>query len=166
MDTIELEQAYRDFIDLAAREGFDGLPAADGGWNAELVVAHVVANDRLIAAHLAEAIAGREAEYDNHPANREHYLRSIIRAAGDWDALVDAARRSSAEVLSLAWQLEGPAAGRPLHTFILDGDVVRVDEPVPPAGLLAAQWRVHLPAHTAQLQALTAPADEPRSRVS
>jgi hypothetical protein len=166
MNTIELEQAYGAFLELAARGGFDGRRAADGGWNAELVVAHVVANDRLIAAHLAEAIAGREARYDNHPANREHYLRSIIRAAGDWDALVDAAGRSSAEVLSLVWRLDGPAAGRPLHTFILDGEVVRVDEPVPPAALLAAQWRVHLPAHSAQLAALTVPADSLRSRAS
>jgi hypothetical protein len=153
MDTSSLRQAYESFLETAAVGDF-GPPAHDGDWTADLVVAHVIANDRLISAHLAEALAGREPRYDNRPVNRLPYLRAIVDAARDWIGLVESARRTSAEVLTLAGMLEGPALTRPMHTRIEDGGELRVDEPVPLAGFLAAQTRRHLPSHTEQLGAL------------
>ena len=126
-------------------------PPPDGGWQAEVVVAHVTANDRLIAAHIAEALAGGSPSYDNRPATRERYLGAIIAAARDWNGLIESARRSSREVLDLATAL-GEEGRVPHPTLILDGDTVQVDEPVPILALLAAQARVHLPAHAAQLE--------------
>jgi hypothetical protein len=42
----------------------------------------------------------------------------------------------------------------PLASPGRDGDIVQVDGPVPLAGPLGAQVRVHLPLHTAQIEAL------------
>jgi hypothetical protein len=56
--------------------------------------------------------------------------------------------------LSLTAKLDDRHATLAFRTTILDGDVVQVYGPVPLVGLLGAQARVLLPAHTAQIEAL------------
>jgi hypothetical protein len=119
-----------------------------------MVVAHVAMNDRLIAAHLRRAMAGRPSAYDNRTVYRASELQPIVDADPDVRSLVDDARRSSSDVLELAAEMSEGVAALAFQTNIMDGDIVQVDGPVPLAGLLGAQVRVHLPLHTAQIEAL------------
>jgi hypothetical protein len=81
-------------------------------------------------------------------------LQPIVDAEPDVRSLIADARRSSTEVLSLTEQLSRSVAALAFQTNIMDGDTVQVDGPVPLAGLLGAQVRVHLPLHTAQIETL------------
>ena len=85
---------------------------------------------------------------------RASELQPIVDADPDVRSLIDDARRSSSDVLELAEQLSEDVAALAFQTNIMDGDVVQVDGPVPLAELLGAQLRVHLPLHTAQIEAL------------
>jgi len=153
METTELEGAYERFFAAASADRFDE-PA--GTWPAARVIAHVAANDALLARHIASALAGETPRYDNRPALDEGRLDDIVEATGTWDRLIALGRARSRRVLELAGEVSGELAGRAFHVFILDGDVVQVDEPVPIPGLLAAQARVHVPAHAEELERLEA----------
>ena len=153
MDTTELEAAYRELLDAARAGGF-GPPAEEGGWSAELVLAAVVATDRLLAAATAEVLAGASARYDNAPATRAPYLRAIARAAGDLDGLVAEARRCGLELVLLAREL-GEAAATPVDVRLLDGDEVRLAAPMPWSGMLATHAEVHLRERREALAALS-----------
>jgi hypothetical protein len=155
METAILEAAYHRFLAMASGPPMR-FAEPSGSWPATLVVAHVAANDDLLAAHIETALAGGDPRYDNRPATDERRLRSLIEEAGDWEGLVAGARAGSARVLELARAVKGELAGRPFHVFILDGDTVQVDEPLPIPALLAAQARVHVPAHTAELERMAA----------
>jgi hypothetical protein len=119
-----------------------------------MVVAHVAANDRLIAAHLRRAMAGEPTAYDNRTVYRAFQLQPLVDADPDVRSRIDDARRSSSEVLALTDQMNEDVAALVFQTNIMDGDIVQVDGPVPLAGLLGAQVRVHLPLHTAQIETL------------
>lgn len=155
METAALEGAYRRFI-AVAREGGFRPPADRSAWPAEHLVAHVLANDRLLSAATAEILAGGAPSYDNTPATLEPYLAEIGRAAGDWDGLVATARQCGLELVMLARRLDGAAVDRPVQVRILDGGTVRVEGMVPWSGVLATQAEVHLPAHTEELEQLRA----------
>jgi hypothetical protein len=153
MDTGDLRAAYDRFLATAASSA-DCEAADAAGWTVAMVVAHVAMNDRLIAAHLRRAMAGRPSAYDNRTVYRASELQPIVDADPDVRSLVDDARRSSSDVLELAAQMSEGVAALAFQTNIMDGDIVQVDGPVPLAGLLGAQVRVHLPLHTAQIEAL------------
>ncbi|MBF6604128.1 MAG: hypothetical protein IVW53_14830 [Chloroflexi bacterium] len=150
MDLRGLAQAFDGF--LAAAEGTGPAARPSDEWTPQMVVAHIIANNRLIAAHLAEALSGREPAYDNRPAVRLSYLEAIVQAAGDWVCLVDEARRSAVEVMQLAGLVDDATAVRRFPTRVEDGNRVRIDEPVSIAHLLDAQAEVHLPSHAGQLR--------------
>jgi hypothetical protein len=153
MDTAELEAAYRHLIETARPESFRA-PADAGGWPAELHIAHVIANDRLLTATTALVLAGAPARYDNVAAVEETYLAEIGRAAGSHDALVATMRQCGLELVLVARRLDEQQAATPVPTRIVDGDVTRVDAPLPWAGVLNTHAQVHLPEHAAALQAL------------
>jgi hypothetical protein len=153
MDVTRLEAAYAGFLEAAASGPFR---EPEGSWPAELVVAHVSANDRLIAAHISEVLAGEEPAYDNRPATREDLLRSIVLRAGGFEGLLRESRHTSGRVLSLASQVGSELLAARFRVYILDGETVQVDEAVPIPALVAVQVRVHLPAHTEELLRLRA----------
>lgn len=157
MDTTALESAYRKLLDVA-RGGAFRPPADQGAWPAEYVLAHVVANDRLLAAATAEILAGERPSYDNRASAHDAYLADIGRAAGDLDGLVDMVRRCGLELVLLARRLDPDQAATPVQTRIRDGDEIRVDGPVPWSGVLNTHAEVHLPSHTGDLEALRQPA--------
>jgi Mycothiol maleylpyruvate isomerase N-terminal domain len=153
MDADDLRAGYERFLRAAtSAAGCDGTDAA--GWSVAMVVAHVAANDRLIAGHLSSAIAGMDTAYDNQTVYRAVDLRPILDARPDVDAQIADARASSAELAALVEQLDEGTSSLVFQTIITDGDVVQLNGPVPLAGLLGAQVRVHLPLHTAQIEAL------------
>ncbi len=153
MDTSDLRAAYDRFLQAASSSAdCDAVDAA--GWTVVMVVAHVATNDRLIAAHLRRAMAGEPSAYDNRGVYRASDLQPIVDADPDVRSQIEGARRSSADVIALAEQMDEDAAAQAFQTSIQDGDIVQVDGPMPLAGLLGAQVRVHLPLHTAQIEAL------------
>lgn len=153
MDTTALEAAYRELLEVARAGGFRP-PADTAAWPAELRLAHVAATDRLLAAATAEVLAGAQTSYDNRPATRAAYLSEIGRAAGGFGGLVETVRRCGLELVLLARRLGEREAATPVATRIFDGDVVRVDAPLPWSGVLNTHAEVHLPAHAAALQGL------------
>jgi hypothetical protein len=153
MDTTELEAAYRHLIETAREETF--RPPADAGeWPAELHIAHVIATDRLLSAATALVLAGSPARYDNAAAAEVAYLAEIGRAAANHDSLVATMRQCGLELVLLARRLDEQQAATPVPTRIVDGDVIRVDAPLPWSGVLNTHAQVHLREHASALQAL------------
>jgi hypothetical protein len=155
MDTSELEAAYRPILDLAASgPGPAPDPPADGddgAWRAQDVLAHLVLNDRLLARAVRSVLKGTAQPYDNADAIELAELRDLGERLGGTAGLVEALEASSRELLELAGRLDQAQGDTPLPARIVDGDLTRVDRPMPVAGLLALQARAHLPMHRRQL---------------
>lgn len=152
MNADELREAYGRFCDLIAEPAFDE-PAH--GWSAELVLAHVIVGDRLIAEAAATAMAGGPASFDNRASLSEPYLRAIVAAAGDWAGLTRMVRAGADELIALAEQMTDEQAAVMVPMRIeSDGQIVMDNQPWPAGELLLGPGRVHLGIHTGQLTAL------------
>lgn len=154
MKTDDLRAAYDRFLDAAREPGFS--PAPDGEWSADLVLAHVIVGDRLIAEATAAVLAGRKPQFDNRASQSEPYLRAVVEAAGDWDGLVEGVRRGARELVAVAERTSDEQAATEISVYIVSGDEVVVDGPRPLAFLLQGPAAVHLPIHIGQLAALRA----------
>jgi hypothetical protein len=167
MDTSELEAAYRSVLALAAEapaapaEGPPagsaspaGSAAGDPAWEPGDVLAHLVVNDRLLARAVRSVLEGSARPYDNADAVELAELRALGRDLGGTAGLLGELKRSSRELLDLAGRLDEGQAATPVPVRILDGDVLRIDHPLPVASLLTIQARRHLPMHQAQLAEL------------
>jgi hypothetical protein len=159
MDTSELEAAYRSVLDLAARAAGDGPAGAGDGeaWGPDDVLAHLVLNDRLLARAVRSVLDGDAQPYDNLDAIELAELRALTQDLGDTAGLIDGLEASSQELVDLAGRLDEAQAATPVLVRILDGDQLRVDGPLPVAGLLNIQARRHLPMHEDQLRELVGP---------
>ena len=153
MDTSALDRSYRQFLQTAGPGGFPP-PADTAAWNADQVVASVIAGDRLLAATTAQLIDGGPATYTNAAAFVAPYLDEIGRAAGDWPGLVAHARQCALEFVMLARRLDDAQLATPVQVRVMDADQVRVEGPVPWSGVLATHAEVYLPERVAQLEAL------------
>lgn len=152
MDTNELEKAYRELLDVGRQGGFGAPP--EGEWGAEMVLAHVAVNDRLLAAATAAVLDGRPAPYDNTASASEPLLEALAQAAGDWDGLLAEVRRCGLALVALTRQLDDAQAATPVETRIIDGGQVRVEAPLPWSGVLVTHAQVHLLEHAEQLRSL------------
>ena len=166
MDTSELEAAYRSVLDLAGRgaaaSGAGRAPASPGAgdgeaWGPDDVLAHLILNDRLLARAVRSVLDGTAQPYDNLDAIDVAGLRAIGQDLGATAALIAELEASSRELVELAGRLDEAQAASPVPVRILDGDQLRVDSPLPVAGLLNIQARRHLPIHEAQLSELLGP---------
>jgi hypothetical protein len=160
MDTSELEAAYRSVLDLAARapdRPEPPGPAGDQAWGPGDVLAHLIVNDRLLTRAVRSVLEGTAAPYDNADAVELAELRALGEGFGGPAGLIGGLEASSRELLELAGRLDEAQAAPPVPVHILDGDQVRVDQPLPVAGLLRIQARRHLPMHQAQLGELLGP---------
>lgn len=153
MEATDLRAGHERFL-LAAASASGCDATDDAGWSVAMVVAHVAANDRLISVHLGHAIAGADTTYDNRTVYRAGDLQPIVDARPDVFAQIDDARASFAELIALVERLDEDTSTLVFQTTITDGDIVQVNGPVSLVGLLGAQVRVHLPLHTAQIEAL------------
>jgi hypothetical protein len=166
MDTSELEAAYRAILDLVATPDPGARPdppaggadraagAADQAWRAQDVLAHLVLNDRLLTRAVRSVLEGAPQPYDNADAIGLAELRDLGERVGGMAGLIGALEASSGELLELAGRLDQAQGDTPLPARILDGDELRVDRPMPVAGLLTIQARAHLPMHRRQLSEL------------
>ena len=153
IDTIALEEAYRELLDVARAGGFRP-PADNGDWPAELLLAHIVMNDRLLVATTALVLSGQVVPYDNAAANTEVGLHAVARAAGDLNGLIAVLRSTGLELVLLARQMTPEQSATAVPTRIIDGEDVRIDGLVPWSGVLNTHAEVHLPAHIETLRAL------------
>ena len=163
MDTSELAAAYRAVLELAAAPGAGPRadpaggrsdPGADGGegpWRAQDVLAHLVLNDRLLTRAVRSVLDGAAQPYGNADAIEPARLRDLGERLGGTAGLVRALEASSRELLELAGRLDQAQGDTLLASRIVDGEETRVDQPMPVAGLLTIQARVHLPMHERQL---------------
>jgi hypothetical protein len=154
VDTTALASAYESFLAVAG--GGDFGPPPQGEWPAELVLAHIVTNDRLLAAVTSELQAGGSPSYDNEPATLEANLNAAADAAGSIAALIVAVRAGSEALLRLVAELDVSQAEKPVHFRAVDAGVLTVDTPLPWARILDIHTNLHLPGHTEQLAALRA----------
>jgi hypothetical protein len=160
MDTQDLRRAYAEFV-AAARAGHFAAPSSDGDWSAEMVLAHVVVGDRLIAEAAGRIMAGGTASFDNSASQSQPYLESVVEAAGDWDGLLAAVERTGQELVALADRMSDEQASTPIATRIISHNAVVLDASVPLSSLVRVPADAHLRMHVQQLQAL-APKSEPR----
>jgi hypothetical protein len=151
MQTDELRRAYADFVQ-AARQRPPGEPQS--GWNAELVLAHVVVGDRLIAEAAGRLMAGTPTSFDNLTSQSEPYLRAVAEAAGGWDGLVTEVERAGAELIALADSMTDQQAATPLAVKIFSDGAVVIDATVPLSSLVRAPVDSHLNMHLQQLAGL------------
>jgi hypothetical protein len=152
MNNEELALAYENVITDAEAAAYRPPPA--GEWGAELILAHLIANDGLLVAALREVLAGHSPTYDNAPAVDVDALSRIVAGAGRVDALIDQLRATSSRVVELASKIDDGHAATMIPTRIVDGGTVQVDQPLPLAAILRAQTTLHLPSHRAQLASL------------
>jgi hypothetical protein len=148
----DLRRAYAEFLS-AARRGDFATPD-DGAWNAEMVLAHVVVGDRLIAEAAGRVMAGTTATFDNAASQSEPYLRAVVEAAGGWDGLVESVERGGAELMAFAQHMTDEQESTPIAARIVSGGAVVLDATVALSSLIRVPADVHLRMHAQQLAAL------------
>jgi hypothetical protein len=153
LHTHDLRHAYDEFLNAARHHPF--APPSAGSWSAELVLAHVIVSDRLIAQAAGRVMAGMPSSFDNLASQSEPYLQTIVDAAGDWNGLVATLEHTAAEVIALAERLTDEQAATPITTKVVSDGAVVIDRTVPVAGLLQVIADAHLRMHMRQLSDLS-----------
>jgi hypothetical protein len=152
MDVTELGAAYDRFLESLADSGFG--PPAHGEWRAELVLAHLIVTDRLIAETVAEVLNGRHPRFDSLASQNVAYLETIVATTGDWGELVREVRRGAEALVRIAGALTEEQAETPVPTYIESGGQVVVDGPTAVGDIVRGAAAAHLPLHTRQLAGL------------
>ena len=157
MTSGSLDASYAPFV-ASLRAGGFGQPAADG-WNAELIAAHVVKNNDLIAQTAEEIAAGADASYDNAGTVDEALLAAYAESAGGLLGLAGEVERSAAR-LAAAGAALGERAGTLVPVIIRDNGEIVQDGPVPIGAFVQGNASFHLDLHLRQLKELE-PSREP-----
>jgi hypothetical protein len=150
VDASEVRAAYARFLDAA--RAARGAPVDGDEWRPELVLAHVIVADRLVAGAAARVLAGGEATFDSRACQSRPYLEAIVEAAGDWDGLVDAARRGGEELAATIERIGPDHGASVVQARSLDAGGMVVDSRTKLAELVTAAVSDHLPGHTQQLE--------------
>ncbi|MGA2530628.1 MAG: hypothetical protein ABSG36_15905 [Acidimicrobiales bacterium] len=151
MDQAAIEAAYEPFVSTLREGGFKTPPQ---GWPAELIAAHVLRNNELIA-EVGEAVAaGESPSYDNSAAVSDADLRVLADTIGGIAGLAGAVA-ASARRLAAAWAgLDETTEGYLLPVVIVDSGRVIRDTPVPIRAFIEGNASFHLEMHLDQLRAL------------
>src|SRR6266700_2207069 len=153
MDVAALESAYDRFLDVA--RGAHGSVAPEGEWPPELVLAHVIVSDRLIAETAAWVLGGGQPRFDNRPSQSVPYLEAVARAAGSWDGLLARVRQAGDELVATVARIEPEQARVSVPSFVIAGDNILIDGPAPLEQLVMVPAMIHLPGHADQLKSYT-----------
>jgi hypothetical protein len=149
MDSTALRAAYEGLFDVAVTLDFG--EAADGGWNADQLLAHLLSVDAGIAAVALGVVAGSRPTFDNRVSLDRWNLARIVAEHADRAALIESVRRTAAGLCDVADQLSAATAQVLVPTFLLSNDAVAVDQPLSLASLIDGLAADHLPRHTQQL---------------
>lgn len=149
MDTTALRAAYEKLLDAAASP--DLGEAADGGWNADQILAHLISVDAATAAVALGVVAGARPTFDNRVALDRWNLDRIIGEHAGRAELIEHVRRQANMLCEIAEQLDEKAASVAIPTLLLSNDELLVDQPVPLRGLIDGLATGHVPDHTQQI---------------
>ncbi|MGW2821878.1 hypothetical protein ACWC24_12835 [Streptomyces sp. NPDC001443] len=161
MDTTALRDAYDRLLDVAAGPGLG--EAADGGWNADRILAHLLSVDASVAALALGVVAGARPVFDNRVCLDTWNLDRIIAEHADRKDLIDHVRSQAGLLCDIADRLDAGAASVLVPAFLMSGDTLVLDQPVPLAGLIDGLAENHVPGHTRQLLDLHPAADPSRA---
>jgi hypothetical protein len=150
--TIEhLQASYAPFVTTLRHSEFD---VPNDGWSEELITAHIIANNDLIA-KVAERIgAGESPGYDNEAAVDETALRLLVDAAGGISGLADAVERSATRLAVAQGNLTDDTSRIEVDVMIHSDGAIVVDQRVPIGELIAGNASFHLESHYESLVAL------------
>lgn len=148
---MELRGVYRSLLAEVEAGGF--RPAPPGGWDAERIVAHLIANDELMSEATEAVLAGTPFAYYDLTGVHRPELDGLVAQCGGLSGLATLLRATSGRLCGLVDRL-GPAADTPVETHLREGFDLVVDEPLPWSRTLDLHARVHLPRHLAQLRML------------
>ncbi|MQA03152.1 MAG: hypothetical protein GEV07_10630 [Streptosporangiales bacterium] len=149
METTALRAAYERLLDAAATP--DLGDAADGGWNADQILAHILSVDAAIAATALGVVLGSRPTFDNRIALDTWNLDRIIAEHSARADLIEHVRSQAAILCDIADQLNDKAASVLVPTLLLSNNTLALDQPVPLAGLIDGLAENHVPEHTQQL---------------
>ncbi len=151
MASESLTAAYAPFVATLRAGGF--RDPADGAWPAELVAAHVVKNNDLIAATAELVAEGAEVSYDNAATVDEVELAAYATSVGGLSELAAEVERSAAR-LEAARDALGAKADTPVHVVIHDSGTVVRDGPISIGAFIDGNATFHLLMHHEQLKGL------------
>lgn len=157
-----LMAAYAPFVASLRAGGFSDPEA--GAWPAELVAAHVVKNNDLIAATAELVAEGASVSYDNAATVDEVELAAYATSIGGLPELAAEVERSAAR-LAAARDALGAKAGTPVHVVIHDSGTLVQAGPIPIGVFIDGNTTFHLRLHHDQLKSLEpswAPTAPPR----
>lgn len=149
METTALRGAYEKLLDAAASP--DLGEAADGGWNADQILAHLISVDASTAAVALGVVAGARPTFDNRIALDPWNLDRIIGEHSGRAELIDHVRRQATVLCDIADRLDEKAASVQVPTLLMSNDQLLVDQPVPLRGLIDGLASGHVPDHTRQI---------------
>jgi len=150
MDVGALRSAYDRFIDTARDLG--GTQPPEGEWTPELVLAHVIVGDRMIAETAAQVISGGQPRFDNRASQSVPYLEAVAAVAGSWGGLLSAVRQAAEELMAIAARIEPEHAQVMVPSYVVDRDHAVIDGPAPLEQLVMVPAILHLSGHAEQLR--------------
>jgi hypothetical protein len=149
MDTTALRHAYRDLLDVAVRPDL-GEPA-DGGWDADHVLAHLLSVDAAIAAVALGVVAGSRPAFDNRVSLDAWNLERIIAEHSGRSELIEHVRAQAALLCDIADRLSARATAVLVPSFLMSNDSLVVDQPLALGLLINGLAEDHVPVHARQL---------------
>lgn len=155
MDATALRGAYERLLDVAALP--DLGDAADGGWDADHILAHLLSVDAATAAVALSVVSGSRPAFDNRISLDADNLGRIIVEHSSRAELIEHVRRQGDLLCDISAGLSDAEAAVLVPTFLLSNDAVVVDQTVPLAGLVDGLAGNHIPDHTKQLLDLRRP---------
>ncbi len=149
MDTAALGGAYDRLLDVAA--GPDLGDAADGGWNADRILAHLLSVDAAAAAVALGVVAGSRPTFDNRISLDTWNLDRIVAEHTGRADLTGHVRSQAAVLCDIADQLNEEAAAVLVPSLLLSNGALVLDQPIPLEALIDGLATDHVPGHTQQL---------------
>jgi hypothetical protein len=156
MDSTPLRLAYAGFLEVADTVAAAGTGPAPppGEWNADQLLAHLVAVDAGILAAACSVAAGGHATFDNRLSLDPWNLARISARSGGQAQLRQRIRVQGEALCALAEQLGEDELDQPIPTLLLSGGTLLLDQPVSLRDLISGLAEDHLPRHAQQLLAL------------
>ena len=149
MDTTALRSAYDRLLDAAALP--DLGDAADGGWDADHILAHLLSVDAAIAAAALGIVSGSRPTFDNRITLDDWNLDRIIAEHSGRAELIAHVRGQATVLCDIADRLSDEAGSVLVPSLLLSNDALVADQPIPMAGPIDGLTEDHVPVHTRQL---------------
>lgn len=158
MDTTALREAYEGLLEAAATP--DLGDAADGGWNADQILAHILSVDAATAAVALGVVSGSRPTFDNRVSLDTWNLGRIVAEHSGRADLIEHVRSQAGILCDIADRLDEQATSVLVPSLLLSNDALVLDQPVPLADLINGLAENHVPGHTRQLLDLRATVPE------